>query len=132
MQEIALYIENAMAETGKLDLSATTLRQAEERALKTFVGRIQESFPDQILQVSLFGSKARGESDADSDVDVLIIINQDNRSLRRDIIDIASDLSLEYDVLLSPRFISIQHWQARQGFSLYQNIARDALPISIS
>ena len=121
-----------MVETGKLDLSATTLRQAEERALKTFVGRIQESFPDQILQVSLFGSKARGESDADSDVDVLVIINQHDRPLRREIIDIASDLSLEYDVLLSPRVISLQHWQDRQEFRLYQNIARDALPISIS
>jgi len=119
-----------MAETGKLDLSATTLRQAEERALTAFVGRLQESFPDQIHQVSLFGSKARGESDPDSDVDVLVIIDQDNRSLRRDIIDIASDLSLEYDVLLSPRVISIQHWQDRQEFRLYQNIARDALPIS--
>ena len=83
---------STMVETGKLDLSATTLRQAEERALKTFVGRLQGSFPDQLHQVSLFGSKARGESDADSDVDVLIIINQDNRSLRREIIDIDSDL----------------------------------------
>ena len=132
MQEITLYSENAMAETGKLDLSAITLRQAEVQALKTFVRRLHQAFPDQILQVSLFGSKARGESDADSDVDVLVIINQHDRPLRREIIDIASDLSLEYDVLLSPRVISLQHWQDRQEFRLYQNIARDALPISIS
>ena len=102
MQEITLYSENAMAETGKLDLSAITLRQAEVQALKTFVRRLHQAFPDQILQVSLFGSKARGESDADSDVDVLVIINQHDRPLRREIIDIASDLSLEYDVLSVP------------------------------
>jgi hypothetical protein len=53
------------------------------------------------------------------------------RDVRRGIIDIASDLSLEYDVLLSPRVISEQRWKARQGFSFYRNIARDALTVSI-
>ncbi len=121
-----------MAKTGKLDLKATSLSQAEVNALEAFVRRVQESFPDQILQISLFGSKARGEGDPDSDVDVLVIINQYDRSLRRKIIDLSSDLSLEYDVLLSPRVIGLQRWQNRQGFSLYRNIAREALPISMS
>ncbi len=121
-----------MVETGKLDLEATALRQTEVQALQAFVRRLQQSFPTQIRQVLLFGSKARGESDADSDVDVLIIVNQDDRVLRRNIIDIASDLSLEFDILLSPRVISAQRWQTRQGFRFYQNIAHDALPISMS
>lgn len=121
-----------MAETGKLDLKTTTLLQTEIQALQTFVRRLQSTYQSQIRQVSLFGSKARGESNTDSDVDVLVIVNQDDRSLRRDIIDIASDVSLEYDILLSPRVISEGRWRARQGFSLYRNIARDALPISMT
>lgn len=107
-----------------------TLEKPELEALQSFFRRLQHSFPGQIRQVFLFGSKARGESDANSDVDVLIITNQDDRSLRREIIDIASDLSLEYDILLSPRVIGLERWQARQGFSFYRNIARDALPLT--
>ena len=121
-----------MAEKRKLDLKTARLRQSETQALREFVRRLQESLPDQIQQVALFGSKARGESDADSDIDLLVLINQDDRSLRREIIDIASEISLDFDVLLSPRVISIQRWQTRQGFALYRNIARDALPISMS
>jgi len=111
-------------------LNATTLSQSEQRALQTFVRKLNQAYPRQIHQVMLFGSKARGDSDVDSDVDVLIIINQDDRSIRREIIDIASDLSLEHDILLSPRVISKNKWEARRGFSIYQNIARDAKTIS--
>jgi uncharacterized protein len=121
-----------MVETGKLDLKAAALSQSEVQALQAFVSRLQQSYPRHILQVSLFGSKARGESDANSDLDVLIIVNKDDRSLRRGIVDIASDLSLEYDILLSPRVISEQSWKTRQGYRLYRNIARDALPILMS
>jgi len=120
-----------MAETRKLDVKATSLSLAEVQALQAFIRRLQGSFPGQIHQLSLFGSKARGEGDADSDVDVLVITNQDDRSIRREIIDIASDLSLEYDVLLSPRVIDTQRWKEKQGFSFYRNIARDAIPLPL-
>jgi predicted nucleotidyltransferase len=118
-----------MVETGKMDLKAASLRDGERKALRTFVKRLQQSFPNKIRQVSLFGSKARGDSDDDSDVDVLIIVNQKDLALRRDIIDICSDLSLEYDVLLSPRVIPDERWQAIRNFRFYKNVVRDALPI---
>lgn len=121
-----------MAETEKLDIKIAGLCKSEVQALQAFVSRLQKSFPHQVLQLSLFGSKARGESGPDSDLDVLVIVDHDDRALRRVIIDIASDISLEYDVLLSPRVVSAQRWKTRQGFSIYQNIARDALPISTS
>jgi hypothetical protein len=59
----------------------------------------------------------------------MVIINKDDRLLRRGIIDIASDLSLEYGILLSPRVIGEQRWKTRQNFSLYRNITRDAVLI---
>lgn len=120
-----------MAETGRLALKAAALSHSEKQALQAFVNQLQQTYTRQIRQIALFGSKARGDSDADSDVDVLVIVKQDDRPLRREIIDMASDLSLEYDILLSPRVISEQRWTTRQDFSVYRNIARDALTISI-
>lgn len=114
-----------MAKAGKLALK-TSLNYSEMQALQSFVSQLQQAYPQQICQVSLFGSKSRGDSNIDSDVDILVLIHKEDRNLRRGIIDIASALSLEYDVLLSPRVIGEQRWKARQGFSLYRNIARDA------
>jgi hypothetical protein len=61
----------------------------------------------------------------------LVITADDDRALRHAIIDIASDYSLEYSVLLSPRVIGLSRWQAKQGFGVYRNIVRDAQMIAI-
>ncbi len=122
---------DAQREEVSLALKRETLSQSEAQALQSFTERLHLAHPDQVLQVFLFGSKARGEEHADSDVDVLVITVHEDRSLRHEIIDLASDCSLEYGVLLSPRIISMQRWEAKQGFGFYRNIAQDATPISV-
>ena len=118
-----------MVETRKMAVNITGLTPIEIDALRAFTTCLQEAFLRQVKEIALFGSKARGDSQVDSDMDVLVIVGQEDRTLRRKIIDVASAVSLEYDVLISPRVISQKRWQERQNFSLYQNIARDALPL---
>ncbi|NLF11414.1 MAG: nucleotidyltransferase domain-containing protein, partial [Anaerolineaceae bacterium] len=40
-------------------------------AIDEYLARLQRQFGEQILSVTLFGSKARGDSDAESDIDLL-------------------------------------------------------------
>jgi predicted nucleotidyltransferase len=105
------------------------LSQQENQAIGAFVSQGQKNFPSQIIRFALFGSKARGDSGPDSDVDILVLVKEEDRDLRGKLIDLASDISLEYEVLLSPRVIGEERWRARKGFQLYQNIARDAVAI---
>ena len=123
--------EVSLAQKAKLALKKDALSQSESQALHTFAEQLQRTYPDQVRQVYLFGSKARGEAHADSDIDVLIITESEDRLLRYEIINLASDCSLEYGVLLNPRIIGVQRWQAKQGFSFYRNIARDARPVLV-
>lgn len=104
----------------------THLATPEQQALEEFVDYLQNSIPNQVETVALFGSKARGDSHRDSDIDVLVILSQENRELRRKILKQAARFSLEYDVLLSPRIIGADRWQKMQGFSLFENVQREA------
>ena len=61
---------------------------------------------DQLNQTLLFGSKARKEDDSDSDIDTLIIVNEESWQLRSTINKIGSHISLEYNVLIGPIVIS--------------------------
>ncbi len=54
------------------------LRDNERTALADYVSLLRQKFPDQIEQVILFGSKARGDADSESDLDLLIVV-QDPR-----------------------------------------------------
>lgn len=120
-----------MAQKGALDVKTTHLTPQEQRALQKFVAHLQQSIPTQVKSVALFGSKARGDSQRDSDTDVLIILNQENRELRRSILKQAARISLEYDVLLSPRVIGEERWEQMSSFSLYRNVVRDAIALDI-
>ncbi len=81
-------------------------------------------FPNDIQQLILFGSQARGEADEESDIDILVVVSWQETYLGngfylapyddprwQTIINLASDFSLEYGVLLSPKVMSQQRFE---------------------
>ena len=105
----------------------------EQTALQDFLGRLQQQFPRQILAVTLFGSRARGEAQADSDVDLVVIIPQEDKNLCHAIRNVAADVSLEYGLYLSTRVWSLAHWQrlAEIKTGLYRGIQSDGITLSL-
>jgi predicted nucleotidyltransferase len=120
-----------MVAEGKMAGKQVRLADLEQQALRDFVAYLRKSIPDQIEFVALFGSKARGDSNLGSDIDVLVILSQEDRELRREILRQAARFSLKYDVLLSPRVIGAERWGKMRGFSLYQNVQRDAAGLDV-
>lgn len=109
------------------------LNEKETEAVRFFVKRLNQELGSQLKIVALFGSKARGAGRQDSDIDILIIVEQENWLLRREISGWAAEISLEYDALLEPHVIGSERWarMSRQKFTLYQNIAQDRIVLQI-
>jgi predicted nucleotidyltransferase len=115
----------------RLVVNKTGLAPLDQQALQAFVEYLQKSVPDQLEFMALFGSKVRGDSQEDSDIDVLVILSKEDRELRREILKRAARFSLEYDVLLSPRVIGAERWEKIRGFSFYQNVRQEAAGLNI-
>ncbi len=111
-------------------MTLAALQSNERNALQVFVKKLDRSYPD-LRQVILYGSKARGDGTDDSDIDVMVVLPQENSVIRRDILTIAARVSLDYDVLLNPLIIGEARFNQQRDFSLYRNIARDALVIPV-
>jgi predicted nucleotidyltransferase len=88
-------------------------------------------FGDQLNAVYLFGSFARGEGKLpDSDIDVMIVMNGEfnRQEVQKHSIHLVSDLSLEYDVLISCKFTSAESY-AKSKMPLMNNIRKDGVAI---
>ena len=55
-----------------------------------------------MVDIRLFGSHARSNAHEDSDVDIAVVLEEAGWETRRDVIDLAADLGLAHDLMLSP------------------------------
>jgi predicted nucleotidyltransferase len=82
------------------------LTRKESIALQKFKQKIQQTLNKNVIALKLFGSKARGESQKDSDIDVLIVLKKVTPEIKDQILDIAFEVNVEFDVYISPRVIA--------------------------
>jgi predicted nucleotidyltransferase len=86
------------------------LRSAERIALGRFARGMRARFGARLLDLRLFGSRARGEGHEESDVDVLVVVDGLTWAEGREITDLTGDLLTEHEVLISPFAVSAEHW----------------------
>jgi predicted nucleotidyltransferase len=114
--------------------SLSHLTSNEQAAIDEYIRQIGERFPGQILSVTLFGSKARGDADAESDIDLLVLVDEEKPAFRSQLWAIASDVSLEHNLVLSVRVFGQARWaeSRRMRLPLYRAIESEALLLSPS
>jgi uncharacterized protein len=74
-------------------------------AVTEFVERVRAQLGETLIELRLFGSKARGDARDGSDIDVAVIVSGDRLAAEDAVIDVAFDVNLAHDVYISPRVI---------------------------
>jgi len=74
-------------------------------ALDEFVESLRAFLGDNLIEVKLFGSKATGKDQPDSDIDVLVAVEKGGVDLEDRVLDIAFETNLKHEVYISPRVI---------------------------
>ena len=111
-------------------LQTIPLSKRERRALAAAVAALKDRFP--VEQVVLFGSRARGEGDAESDLDLLVLTTRELAwTERRAIVDALFDVELAHDVVLSPLIVPGRQWRESlyRILPIHREIARDGVVV---
>ena len=90
------------------------------------------SVTSKVDSIILYGSQARGDSVDGSDIDILVIIDEPNesiRGLRNAIWDYTNDISLEQDEVVSLILKSRKDYNRMRNTLFYQNVARDGIEL---
>ena len=105
------------------------LDPGEQQAVLEFAQLLESQFGGLVRSVVLFGSKARGESTPDSDLDLLLVVDSGDWRVHKQIRYLAADICLKYGLDLSPRVWSTSHHREMEELQtlLYQNIHRDGI-----
>ena len=83
---------------------------------------------DPTAETILFGSEARGEAKKDSDIDILILVNEDYLSPQEEdrITSPIYDLEIETGTIISPIVMTRKDWEASQRRTIfYYNVMKD-------
>lgn len=85
-------------------------------------------YGDRLDRVILFGSRARGDAEPDSDIDVMIVLKvpADWRAEKGRYMPLATELSLKYDAVIMP-FVTDMKTYAESDYSVYENIRREGV-----
>ena len=83
----------------------------------------------QMIQIVLYGSTARGNADADSDIDIAIFVSERLTSRQEDqLSDLIVDLNLKYNKVFSVVDIDQQTYlKWRNVTPFYQNVDREGI-----
>ncbi len=82
--------------------TSTLLPDAVRDAAERYSRQAKERFPDRRVEVTLFGSYARGEATEASDVDLAVVVDRLDWETQKDLLNLGADLQLETEIPLSP------------------------------
>jgi len=107
------------------------LSPGERGALEQAVREVVLKFPAQVRFIALFGSKARGDFNSDSDIDLLIINESDDWQTRHALRDPVYDANLDHTVFIATWIISWERFQRLpfQRPGLFANLRQDAIEL---
>ncbi|MCX7942111.1 nucleotidyltransferase domain-containing protein [Dictyoglomus thermophilum] len=94
-----------------MDKTINYLNEVEKAILKELKVKLLELLGSNFISMVLFGSKARGDYDEDSDIDVVVIVNYLDRDIKDKILLKVTELETKYGIVLSTLILSKEDFE---------------------
>lgn len=105
----------------------------EDSTLKEFVGDLQSLYGDALQSVVLYGSYARGDFRAGSDVDLLVLLNLTNEEIRQKedaLCELIYQFEVKKDVEISPVTLSMADYKKwKHVHEFLKNVQQDGVTL---
>jgi predicted nucleotidyltransferase len=112
-------------------LSQIKLDPRERKAINAFSRRLKKALGKQLVSVLLFGSKVRGDSHVESDIDVYVLVRRNSINVIDRIATVTADILNRYDILISP--VSYDLHEERKNLELgsffFEAVKKEGIPI---
>ena len=111
-----------------------TIKEEQLLKQKKMVIIYRNIYNQNLCDIYLYGSYARGDYNEESDIDIVAIVKGDRQELQnqlKEIWEAVSDLELDYEVVISPTVIPYSEFETYKDIlPYYRNIAKEGVKLS--
>lgn len=106
------------------------LNKTEKKVVTSFVKELKKKVGKDIVSIRLFGSKVRGNSGKNSDIDIFVLLKRKGEARER-ISDIAADYFYEYDIPLAPVVYSLFEYEKNRelGSFFFEQVEQEGVAL---
>lgn len=103
----------------------------ERQALNLLVKKLRAQLNNQVVQIKLFGSKVKGTFHEESDIDILLILQERTEAILDTIAAIHLEIELQYDLNISLVIYSQHEFEANERFEspFIKNLQRESVAL---
>ncbi len=99
----------------------------EQAVIERLPGAFRTALGDELVRLSLFGSRARGEADPASDFDLLVVVRRRDPALKQAVWAVVGDYLADHRVDLSAKVLPLDEFDRLRtsGLPFWQAFDRD-------
>jgi len=95
--------------------------------VKKVAGNLKKELREQIMDVILFGSRARGDFQSESDYDILVLVTKKTKELRDKIDEIVWEIAWEHNVVITAFIYEKSRFENDRFEPLFMNIQKEGV-----
>lgn len=104
-----------------------------QKILDSYNRRDKKIYGQHLRKVFLYGSYARGEETSSSDIDIMILVDLDEYSIKDyadSLNEVTFDMNLDYDIMLMPIVKNEEHFEKWISFyPFYRNVSQEGVAL---
>jgi predicted nucleotidyltransferase len=100
-----------------------------DEQIRFFADSVRKQLGDNVKQIILFGSHARGDSHEGSDYDFVVIVGTKDKDIHDCIINIEVEFLNRFDTLSASLLYDEKEWEERMRLPIGVNIGREGIAI---
>jgi predicted nucleotidyltransferase len=100
---------------------------AEQQVINEFVNKVRSTFKERAKKIILYGSRARGDADEESDYDFVVLLKPFYQRDKKLLSDLGSDVSLRFGTLVMAIAISLPEFSEDRYFYFYEDVCKEGI-----
>ncbi len=101
----------------------------EQQIIDEFVTRVRDTFKERAKRIILYGSRARGDADEESDYDFLVLFEPFHSSDKKKLREIGFQISYKHAVVITAFAAELSNFTEDRYFYYYENVSKEGIEL---